>query len=715
MRLRDYKQWCLWRIDTKQDGTRFKRPINQWGDPISVTQHDEFADWGVVNHVVETKRIHTQGAAFIFTESDPFVGIDLDKCLEDYTPKEWVLPILERFRNTYIEYSPSFKGLKIYCIGKKPSSRCNAKVADGAIECYSERRFFTFTGDRFPGAGEEVIEQQEAIDWLFREHLPSYEPLIYKPSLDLVGNISQRARNYAAKIERPLPGGRNLKCFKLAGHLFAMVDLASGEKLDDREVEELVHVWNNSLPEPMTAWEVDRCIDNARKSPSPRELKMSAPPMPKHESDPDIDLSGILGEQPAAPIQEEEFPAELLDVPGMIGEFVAYCERTCIAKQPALALGAGICLQAVLAGRKVVDSLNNRPNIYIIGTAETGTGKENPRQMIERILRQADGTHLGGADNPRSGSALVALLQDSPAKLLMIDEIGRYFRSNKAQDRMSHQAEVIDQLLKLYSQGEGVWAGAQYAESKRNMTVDRPQLSLFGTTVPEHLWANMEMAQATDGFLSRVILIEGNDTPEDGEMEPLTPPPESILEHCRAWINRAEGNLAGNQASDSEQVIQHTDAAKARLKEIRQQAKDRNVHQTREELALASRLMQNTAKLALIYACSRDVRDPIIDLDAVNWGFALSDYSRKKVLHACGFRICESQFAKRQQKVIEWMRSKKGGVTSLGEYTYKWKNWRPIDREEVLRNMKETGMVVTTEEENPDTNRVRIILRLTIQ
>lgn len=740
MRLREYKQWCLWRIDMKQDGTSFKRPTNEFGIPIGVNDIHELTTWETAKNVVDTKRIQTYGTGFIFCESDPFVGIDLDECLEDYTPKDWVLPILEKFQNTYIEYSPGLAGLKIYCVGKKPHERCNTTIEEdgkliGAIECYSKQRFFTFTGDRFPGAGEEVLEQQEEIDWLFKTYLPEFtQPLVFKPQFEIAGDLEQRARNYAAKIERPLPGGRNLKCYKLAGHLIAVEDPITHKRLDHKFIVELVHQWNNSLPEPMSPSEVDGCIRNASKSKNPRPSKISSGKSMngRHE---DIDLSEIMkqqsfsassrpecgtksnsdGEQkPGHSSSEEPFPLELCQVPGMIGEFVEYCKKTCIARQPALALGAAICLQGVLCGRKVVCSLDNRPNIYIIGTAATGGGKENPRKMINRILVAVDGMNLGSAENPRSGSSLVKLLEEHPAKLLMIDEIGRYFRSNRASDRMSHQAEVIDQLLKLYSEGEGPWAGAQYADSKRNVIVDRPQLSLFGTTVPGHLWDNMEIAQATDGFLSRVILIEGDIYPEDGDMKPLTPPPESILAHCRAWIKRTEGNLSGISISDTEEVVQHTDAALARLKEIRQQAKNREIHKTEEELSLASRLMQNTAKLALIYACSRTAIEPVIDLEAVNWGFALSDYSRRKVLYACGYKIHESGFSRRQQRVVEWMRSQRDKPIALTDYTYKFKNWRPMDRDEVLKNMITTGMVTTSEETNSDTERARIILRLTI-
>jgi hypothetical protein len=53
--------------------------------------------------------------------------------------------ILDRFRDTYSEVSPSGSGVKIWCKAKAP--RCGRwPIGQGAIEIYDHRRFFTVTG-----------------------------------------------------------------------------------------------------------------------------------------------------------------------------------------------------------------------------------------------------------------------------------------------------------------------------------------------------------------------------------------------------------------------------------------------------------------------------------------------------------------------------------------------------------------------------------------
>jgi Primase C terminal 1 (PriCT-1) len=65
-----------------------------------------------------------QGLGFVFSKSDPFTGIDLDRCLTaDGQVKPWAQGIIERFADTYMEISPSGLGVKIWARGSCFSRR----------------------------------------------------------------------------------------------------------------------------------------------------------------------------------------------------------------------------------------------------------------------------------------------------------------------------------------------------------------------------------------------------------------------------------------------------------------------------------------------------------------------------------------------------------------------------------------------------------------
>jgi primase-polymerase (primpol)-like protein len=76
--LLEYKQWVLWRKATV-DGRMTKLPISPWSGKLAAC--DKPQTWSTYNHVrYALRRFRCNGVGFVFTEEDPFCGIDLDGC-----------------------------------------------------------------------------------------------------------------------------------------------------------------------------------------------------------------------------------------------------------------------------------------------------------------------------------------------------------------------------------------------------------------------------------------------------------------------------------------------------------------------------------------------------------------------------------------------------------------------------------------------------------
>ena len=69
-------------------------------------------------------------------------------------------------------------------------------------------------------------------------------------------------------------------------------------------------------------------------------------------------------------------PGHLLSVPGFIDAVMTFTLETAPYPERALAFGAALTLQALLAGRKVRDGADNRTNLYLLGLANSGVGKD---------------------------------------------------------------------------------------------------------------------------------------------------------------------------------------------------------------------------------------------------------------------------------------------------------------------------------------------------
>jgi len=161
-------QWVLWRRE-QVNGRDTKVPYSIRGHRASSTNP---RDWTEFPKAVDSWHRHPKryaGLGFVFCGDDPFVGIDLDDCLDvNGALKPWAQGIVERFSDTYIEISPSCEGLKIWAKGDLPANVAGVRVGDGQIEMYDHSRYFTVTGRAFRGAPAQIEEHADDVALLYR-------------------------------------------------------------------------------------------------------------------------------------------------------------------------------------------------------------------------------------------------------------------------------------------------------------------------------------------------------------------------------------------------------------------------------------------------------------------------------------------------------------------------------------------------------------------
>jgi primase-polymerase (primpol)-like protein len=144
--LTELDQWLLWRRERET-----KVPYSAGGRRASSTDPATWCSYGEALDVWRRNPQRWAGIGFVFHESDPFVGLDLDDSLDDRAnPKPWARGVVERFADTYCEISPSGHGLKIWCRGNLPTNVGKVAVGDGGIEMYSRARFLHRDRKRFP-------------------------------------------------------------------------------------------------------------------------------------------------------------------------------------------------------------------------------------------------------------------------------------------------------------------------------------------------------------------------------------------------------------------------------------------------------------------------------------------------------------------------------------------------------------------------------------
>lgn len=135
-------QWVVWRkVGAKQKKVLFNPKTGQKAksnDPTTWTSYTEAARTYQLGGY--------DGIGYVFSPDDPYVGVDLDDCRSDNELAPWAQVIVDAL-HSYTEISPSGNGVKVWVEGSIPSS-VKVPYETGAIEMYSERRYFTVTGER---------------------------------------------------------------------------------------------------------------------------------------------------------------------------------------------------------------------------------------------------------------------------------------------------------------------------------------------------------------------------------------------------------------------------------------------------------------------------------------------------------------------------------------------------------------------------------------
>ncbi len=148
--LRELDQWVCWRIDPRvdKDGIAWPTKVPYMAGTLRRASSTDPATWTTFEDAraaYEATEGRYDGIGFVFSDDDPYCGIDLDKCRdpEAGNVERWALEILKRVCEGYVEISPSGTGIHIIVEGVVRGGGMRGEN----IEMYSRARFFTITGE----------------------------------------------------------------------------------------------------------------------------------------------------------------------------------------------------------------------------------------------------------------------------------------------------------------------------------------------------------------------------------------------------------------------------------------------------------------------------------------------------------------------------------------------------------------------------------------
>jgi hypothetical protein len=205
--LTERKQWVVWRYVTRAVASKAtKEPFNA-RRPERHASTSSARTWSDYATALDAYAAHDDlaGIGFVFdNDRDGLWGIDLDNSLApDLSPLAWARPILARLApRSYFEVSPSLGGVKGILSGTLPGvgrKRDGFGEGSGAVEMYDRGRFFTITGNRFPGSPFIIGAAADEPTTLYAETFP---PVRLKVATVPLFGTTQRKPDAASQLGR---------------------------------------------------------------------------------------------------------------------------------------------------------------------------------------------------------------------------------------------------------------------------------------------------------------------------------------------------------------------------------------------------------------------------------------------------------------------------------------------------------------------------------
>lgn len=402
-------------------------------------------------------------------------------------------------------------------------------------------------------------------------------------------------------------------------------------------------------------------------------------------------------------------PPELLEVDGALRLFIDYATRTAVSPQPFLALGAGLCLLGAVAGRRYRTPTDLRSNLYAIGIADSGGGKDHARRCAKRALHAAGLDRYLGGEDFASSAGLLTSLQLHPARLFLLDEFGQFLKLVLASRAPFHKAAIWSELTKLYTSAAEPYIGAEYADQKARprVTIEQPCACLWGVTVPGPLWQALEGGALADGSLARfLVFLTDRDYPDRNERPAPMDPPAELITGLQAIAAGAAGHdHGGNLAAIMEAqaairsftVPLSADADTAMMTVWEQATEKLRSHRGSYATALFGRYAENVAKIAMLSAISRDPAQPMTEERDVRWAALLVEHCIATVLQEAERRVADNDTEAKHKRVLEIIRV--AGEITRSDLVRKTQFLSRREREEILQALSDGELVLRTQED----------------
>lgn len=390
-----------------------------------------------------------------------------------------------------------------------------------------------------------------------------------------------------------------------------------------------------------------------------------------------------------------EFDESLCKAPGLVGEIADWINSASNKPIPALSLASALTGVGMVKAHRVRSETNLRTNLYTIGLAPSGGGKEDSMKLMKKLLKATGHKdHIMG--DPESASGLLSSLSNMNGQAFLgWSEVGLALQSYTDKNAGGHLSKVIKVLLRLFSEADMDVEGGEYSTRSRQ-DIKQPCLSIYGSSVPDEFFKSLSVAHGSNGFLARWLVFatsqRGKENPTAVDYEEIPQYLINKLKQIRAMSKNPSGlDDLSQSVLINPKIVKYTDQARSLLSDIKAHYEIKIQKLLEEGSSLDSvwqRAIEHIIKISLTLSDNNFITRDDLDYSSRLVEFILDKSSQMYLEYGN-----QGEFANTCREVLDIIRkSGKKGIT-LAQFN-RVKRLPLTYRDQVFKSLKESEQII---------------------
>lgn len=516
-------QWVLWKSEHRGGAKPTKVPYSaHTGYPADITNPANYASY---EQVINGHAVGFNGQGIVATDEDEYTYFDLDDPYSDVVngvlielpqgdPRAESIRLshmrIVEYLNSYTEWSPSGRGLRIIIKGKLPREWRNRI---GKVEIYSRDRFLTLTGNHLAGTPTTIEPRQSQL-----------EDVAKALGLDK-GNTGTE---YESKPQtREDQAVVDAIAASAVGQQFTFLfnggDTGEGKSEVDLALANFICFFTDNKEQAERIFRGSRHYQGRTKLHTRSDLVSRLINKGFDQKPPPLDIGALRKTADALAKSGPQIhpePQAVTPPPGMMGLIAEYLFQSAPRAMPEAALAGAIGLMGGLAGRAFNTFTGSGLNQYVVMVAPSSYGKDHIANGMSKLIYAVEPmipaarTYLG-PQHIASASALYKTFGKDKGKsqsfVSVIPEFGEWLEIHTDMRASANEKMLMRAFLDIYSKsGRGSQAGAMiYSDNDKNVAaIESPAFSFIGDTVPGSFYRASTPEAITKGLIARMFILE---------------------------------------------------------------------------------------------------------------------------------------------------------------------------------------------------------------